>query len=237
MKLRITTVLFFAFVFFLSACKGPCVKGSGNVIINNRLLTHFNELELSGAYTVELTQDSMQKVEVIADDNIQEYIKTTVSGDRLSVYNDKNFCINDKVIVKIHLKELTNVEVSGAVDVKMMNQFTVDHLNFKSSGATNSILNVNTKSIDAKISGAGKIEFKGQTADCNIAISGAAKIRAFSLITNKCTIDISGAGDTEVNVLSELNVSASGASKVRYKGNPAKINKQAQGASSVEKAE
>ncbi|MCO4294633.1 DUF2807 domain-containing protein [Solitalea sp. MAHUQ-68] len=236
MKFKSYFVLLALLVVVFSSCKRMCIVGSGNVITKERVLTHFTGLDVSGAYSVELTQDSVQKVEIIADDNLHPQILTSVNGNVLKIHNKKDFCVTHSIVVKIHMKDLSKVDASGAVNVKMMNQFKINELLFTSSGATESELNLNANKLVTKISGAGKVSFSGQAAEHSIDISGAGKIRAYDMVTNKCTIDVSGASDSEVNVLSELIVSASGASKVRYKGTPAKVVDNASGASSVEKA-
>lgn len=237
MKLKITFAILFVTILGLSACNKICVKGSGNVVTKERVLTHFNELDMSGGYKVELTQDSVQKVEIITDDNLQDHVKTTVNGDKLVVKSDKNLCPSGSILVKIHIKELSKLEASGAVDVKTTNVFKQPSFELKTSGATESDLMMNVNTLSTRISGAGKITLRGQAAEYDIKISGAGKIKAFDLVANKCTVDISGAGDSEVNVLSELNVSASGASKVSYKGSPTKVVENSSGASSVKKVE
>lgn len=213
------------------------MKGSGNVVTKERVLTHFKELDMSGAFKLELTQDSVQKVEIITDDNLQDYVKTTVNGDRLVIKSEKNLCATKNVLIRIHVNELSKIEASGAVDVKTTNEFKQPSFELKSSGATESDLMMNVNTLSTRISGAGKIALRGQAAELNIKISGAGKIKAFDLVANKCVVDVSGAADSEVNVLSELNVSASGASKVSYKGAPAKVVENSSGASSVKKVE
>ncbi|POY35946.1 hypothetical protein C3K47_12100 [Solitalea longa] len=237
MKFKTCLILLSFIALLSSSCKRICVSGSGNMVTQERVLTHFTDLDVSGAYTLELTQDSMQKVEIVADDNLQEHILTSVNGNTLKIHNKKNFCVSHALVVKIHVKDLSKIDISGAVNVKMLNQFKLNHLIFKTSGATESEMNLNANVVDTQISGAGKVTYRGQAAEQSIEISGAGKIRSFELVTNKCLINVSGASDAEVNVLSELNVSASGASKVRYKGTPEKVVDNASGASSVERVE
>jgi len=50
-------------------------------------------------------------------------------------------------------------------------------------------------------------------------------------------ISTSGAGNCEINVLHSLNVSSSGASEVKYKGNPSSVNNDKSGASTLQKVD
>ena len=74
---------------------------------------------------------------------------------------------------------------------------------------------------DASISGVGKIvTCKGQQESFNITISGAGTVESFDLITNNCSIVISGTGNCNVYANKKLNVTIAGVGKISYKGHP-----------------
>ena len=69
---------------FASGCReiaGRRVRGSGNIITENRNESGFNSIDVSGAIDVYVKQDSTTSVKVEADDNILEYIE--VHTDRI----------------------------------------------------------------------------------------------------------------------------------------------------------
>ena len=71
----IKTALLLVFALTLSFITISCVngftfeKGNGNITKQDRAVSHFNSMEVSGGYTIYLKQDSTQSLAVEADDN------------------------------------------------------------------------------------------------------------------------------------------------------------------------
>ncbi len=66
-------------------------------------------------------------------------------------------------------------------------------------------------------------------------LTGSGKVLAANLETDKCDIRISGSGDVEINVKSELEANISGSGSVSYKGNPNHVNSHASGSGHIHK--
>ena len=80
-----------------------------------------------------------------------------------------------------------------------------------------------------------KIQASGTANEVKTNISGSGKVLAANLETNKCEVRISGSGDVEINVKSELDANISGSGSVSYKGNPSHVNSHASGSGHVRK--
>ena len=87
--------------------------------------------------------------------------------------------------------------------------------------------------IDVKLSGASHSTFAGASKQLAIECSGASHINAARLTAKTVTADLSGASTAHVNATEELEAEASGASTLRYVGQPAKLDKEISGASTV----
>ena len=71
------------------------------------------------------------------------------------------------------------------------------------------------------ITGAADFELSGSRQEVlDIHITGTGNVNAFPLEVVNCTIQISGAGNCEVNVTNSLDVYVSGVGNIFYKGNP-----------------
>jgi Putative auto-transporter adhesin, head GIN domain len=66
-------------------------------------------------------------------------------------------------------------------------------------------------------------------------ISGSGKVYASNLEADKCDVRISGSGDVEINVKSDLDANISGSGSVTYKGNPSHVNSHSSGSGKVRK--
>ena len=69
----------------------------------------------------------------------------------------------------------------------------------------------------------------------NIEASGASEINAFGLVSQDLKADISGASTLNITINKTLDVVASGASTVNYRGNGKVVSEDVSGASGINK--
>lgn len=193
---------------FGSAIKGSAVAGS-----EVRDLRGFSGVDVGGIFQVEVTAGKDFSVEVEADDNLLQYIKTDVEEGVLKIETTERINSHTPMRIRISAPDIESVSASGACKVSL-------------AGVRNSALNVDT-------SGASKIKVAGETEALNIEISGASNIDAESLKAQTATVDASGASNVNLFVTERLTSDASGASKIAYSGNPKSVEKKTSGVSSV----
>jgi len=220
---------------FLSSCRLNCVHGSGNKSSETRKMSDFTKIDISGAYKVTLKQDSSFSLTVNADDNLLKYIKTEVTDGKLKIYNKKSICNSGTMTVTLGVRDLKSIEASGAVEVMSDGKIVVQDLKFDLSGATKINMDLNAANVTTEGSGATRITLTGQASKHSVDLSGAGKINALDFVVGDYNIETSGATKCEINVLNSLNIHTSGASSIRYRGNPKTINNDKSGASSVNK--
>ncbi len=189
------------------------VQGSGSIQTEKRNLSEFNAIEVGGAVEVEVVAQKDFSVEVEADDNLLQFIKTEVNGDTLVIKTDKRFSTRNPVRVRISAPDIENLEVSGASKL--------------------SLVNLKNDSLRVDSSGASKIKVDGETKNLSVELSGASRLDAENLKTENADIDASGASNANVFVSDGLKADLSGASSVVYSGNPKSVDKKTSGASSV----
>jgi len=219
----------------LPACRFNCVHGSGHMVSDDRKVSDFSKISISGDYKVVLKQDSSMSLKITADDNLLKYIKTEVNGGRLHIYSKRNLCNNGQMTINIGIRNLEELKASGAVEVESDGNIHTQDLHFKLSGATKITMDLNAANVTTSSSGATELNLKGQATSHDIDLSGVGHVYAFDFVVGSCDIQTSGAGHCEVNVLNSLSVHSSGASEVRYRGNPSNVTNDKSGASSVEK--
>ncbi len=217
-----------------SSCRFNCVHGSGNVKSEDRKGGDFSRINISGAFKVVIKQDSSMSVKITADDNLLKYIKTEVSDGKLRIYTKRNICKSKEMLVNIGIRNLEELKASGAVEVEGDGKIITSDLHLRLAGVTKITMDLNAANVTTHGSGVTELNLRGQATSHDIETSGSGKVHAFDFVVSKCDIQTSGMGHSEVNVLNTLNVHSSGASEVRYKGNPSVTNDKS-GASSVEK--
>jgi Putative auto-transporter adhesin, head GIN domain len=230
-------IMAFALLCTFSACRNNCIKGSGNENTENRKFGDFSRIEIQGAYTVNLKQDSSMGVSITGDDNLLKYIKTGVSDGKLHIYSKKNFCSKGAIVINIGIGKLESLSADGAVELKTGGKLNADNLKLSLSGANRITLDLNATNFSAEGSGANELFLSGQSAASKIKFTGSGKLHAFDFVVGDYDLGTTGASNCEINVLKTLKVSTMGASDIKYKGNPENIQNEKSGASKLTKVE
>ncbi len=186
------------------------VKGSGNVVTENREVRDFKAIDVSGVFNVEIVAQKEFSVQVEADDNLLPLIKTEVKNGVLEISTEKRIKSRTRMTVRISAPDIESIEASGATKV--------------------SAIELKNSSLKLDTSGASKISVAGETGSLNVDVSGASKIDAENLAAANVIVDASGASKVLVNVSGELRADCSGASSVTYSGTPTNIVKNTSGA-------
>jgi hypothetical protein len=201
----------------------------------DRSISGFTELEVSGAFEIVLTQGNTESLTIEADENIMGNIKTRITGNTLEIYT-KGTIRNYRVMrVYITFKQLESIDLSGAVKVTADQSLQFDRLDLDISGACIIEFDMEADRLDLDLSGASKLYLNGYANYMDADCSGSSKLMLSGLKTKRISFESSGASTAEFWVTESLDVESSGASNVRYKGNPATVNVENSGASSVKK--
>jgi len=239
MRKTIWLILFFPFA--LSSCHyfwGKRVRGNGVVKTEERSVSPFKNVEVSGAIKVYISQGDFKPIKIEGDENLLQYLEVEQQGDKISVRTKHGFNLDQSVDMKIYVTApvYNNIEVSGACDIIGLTKIdNPEELSLDASGVANIKMDVNAPKLSAEISGSGSINLKGQTKDVELGLSGAAEAHCYELLSENTKVDISGAGSAEVYASVKLNAEVSGAGNVSYKGNASDVSQKVSGAGSVNK--
>jgi len=198
-----------------------------------RTVGDFTGIKAGDAFNIKITQSDANSVKVSAPESVQAQIKTEVKEGILVISTEGNIKDVDDIEIVISIKSLTNLDVSGASDIKSENQLTCDKLNIITNGAGDIHLDLKANELKTDISGAGDVTLKGSTQLLDATVSGAGNLKASNLEANKIKAKVSGAGDAKVNAIQSIDADVSGAGSIIYKGNPVDRNVNISGAGSV----
>jgi hypothetical protein len=221
----------------LSSCHIGCIKGSGNKITQNRVITPFSKIDISGGFKINIKQDSSTNLTVMADENLMKYIRTQVNGNKLRIYTRKNFCSDGPITINLGVKNLEEIKASGAVALTSEGRINVQNLKLDFSGASKIDLDLSAADVKTDASGATDINLKGQAASHSVNLSGVGKLRAFDFVVGNYKIETSGSGNCQINVLKSLETNTSGVSNIEYRGNPSQVKENKSGASTLKKVQ
>lgn len=201
----------------------------------DRNVSGFTKLDVSGGFEIILTQGRSESLTIEADENVLSKIKTNVTGNTLEIYSKGIIRNYSKIRIYLTFKQLESIDLSGAVKLIADQSLQFDRLEFDISGACSIELDMEADRLELDLSGASKLRLNGYTNHLEADCSGSSKLLLAGLKTKTISLDSSGATTAEFWVTESLDVESSGASSVRYKGNPKSVNVVNSGASSVKK--
>lgn len=232
--IRAMLVLFIAGL-ALTACYSPVaprlVKGSGNIVVEERNVSGFDRILVSGAGRVIVTQGDSESLTIETDDNLMRYIETKVEGDTLEIGFTEGTVLSaggggralepsEGIIFRIEVIDLSAVTLSGAARFEM-EKLKASDLDILLSGAGDiQMADLNSSHLNVQVSGAGDVSLAGKVESQDIRLSGLGKYGAFDLESQDASVTISGAGGADLWATETLNVVISGAGDVKYYGDP-----------------
>jgi hypothetical protein len=212
------------------------IAGSGHTVAKPFDLAGFSKLSAGNAFQVTVAQGTAFSVVVTIDDNLVEHLDVAKSGDTLRVRLKPNMGVRNATLkAQITMPELTGLDLSGATHTTLAGFSSEKPLTVGLSGASH--LHGDLKSGDARfhLSGASELELRGSASKLNVSASGASHVRLDQFSSKDATVDASGASHVSINAADKLEAEASGASQVRYLGQPQVLKSRASGASSIRK--
>ncbi|MGZ5246011.1 MAG: head GIN domain-containing protein [Flavitalea sp.] len=204
-----------------------------------RDLKGFHAIKVSHAFDVYISQGDEEGVVVSAKTKeFRDLITTSVENGVLKIgYGERGWkgSGNRQLKVYISVKELDQLNASGACDLVITGTLKAKDLMVDLSGASDLKGNIEAEFLNAEISGASDVTISGKVDGLKIEANGASDFKGYDLIAEKCEAKASGASDIKITVNKELNAEASGASGVSYKGAGVIRDIKSSGASSISK--
>lgn len=208
---------------------GPSIVGSGNVVVEERSLTAFDQIETNGSFNVIISQGPDQIVEVEGDDNILSIISTRVRGGELEIRNTKNYRSNNQVTLYITIPVISSIQLLGSGSVFGETIITGDLLDVELNGSGNVDLELDYIKLEVECKGAGNFQMYGSTSQQEVEIAGSGNYDARQLNSENCKIKIAGSGNGEVTVDNILEAEINGSGNITYFGNPAFVESNIHG--------
>ncbi len=198
----------------------PKIEGSGKIITRDVPVQGFDQLDITGVFSVHLTQGNAEGVKIEADDNLQDLFEVKNEGSKLivSMKKDTRFESKKKLKVYVSFKSIKSMDLKTVGDVSSEKSMSFEDLKLenKSVGSLNFKLTANTLNVDNK--SVGDVTLSGKAQSAIIKNKSVGSINAGSFVVQTMEIDNNGVGSAEVNAEKELKVKDSFLGKVTNKG-------------------
>ena len=223
-------------VILLTACQFNGVKGSGNVVTENRTVNTFTKIKVDKGLDVVLEQSDETSITVIADDNLQKHIKTTVENGVLTITSDINNYINvesKEIIVKA--PHIESIDICCGVNFNAKNTIKNNTIALKSSSGSSMNIAIETEKATCETSSGSNIKVYGKAIAMEAASSSGSTIDAEKLLSNDIIASASSGSIIEIYPLVSLNADASSGGVINYHNVPKNINKKSSSGGSISK--
>ncbi|MCX7743850.1 MAG: DUF2807 domain-containing protein [Flavobacteriales bacterium] len=208
----------------LTSCGFLCdIKGNGNLITVERTLTNsFTGVRLESEANVSIISDTIQRVVVFADENIEERILTSVENNTLIIRVDENQSIcNATMEVRVYTPSvIQSIQNTSSGKIETMQTMSQPQIALKNSGSGIIDISADANILSTLNTGLGKIIVQGMANYLDVTNTGSGHTECFDLIAQLADVLNTGSGHSKVNVMDTLNVTLTGSGNVYYKGNP-----------------
>jgi hypothetical protein len=236
-KLQMTSALLFTLLFLgITSCgilqQTVAPLDSKEKVYN---VKDFDYLDMGNSFHINVLKSSNFNVKVTGDSRDIDDLIVEERNGTLKIYFRNNWAIRRyRLDIDIEMPTLKGVDFSGASTSSVKGFDNSTAMKILLSGASKGVFLTSAKTYDIDLSGASTLEIEGKSQKIYGEMSGASTLNAFSTDVEEASLNLSGASSGRVSVAQQLKVRASGASKVRYRGN-AKVDSDLSGSSQVVK--
>jgi hypothetical protein len=208
-------------------------KGSGNVITEERSVSGFDKLDLSGIGDVTLIQGDKEALTIEAEDNIIKHITTEVRNGTLYISFDRKAILPTKSIkFSLTMRSIRGLDTKGVSDITAASIVT-DELEIGISGTGNiNLEKLTADRLTVNVSGAGNFQAEGVVNSQKVSLSGAGNYEGEDLQSKTAEVTITGIGRITLWTTDNLDVTISGTGGVDYYGTP-QITQQISGVGKI----
>ncbi|GGD17069.1 head GIN domain-containing protein [Hyunsoonleella pacifica] len=201
MKTHYLFYFVFTFCITLTSCSIDDIKASNNIVTEERVLSDFNEIDISSDIEVVVKQGPSQSVKVTTSDNIQDNVTTRVNNGKLTARLTGNIRRLDVLRIEIVIPTISSLRMSA-----------------DSFGTLSGFENLD--SFRLNVSSDAFITLSGTANSMNIDASSDARIEGFDFETKTCNINCSSDATVSITCTDALSGSVSSDGIIFYKGNP-----------------
>jgi len=234
------TTLFLTGIIFYSCDSITNIIPSDDVSTQQHTYSDYDRLETESAFTIYVEfSDTEESIEIEANDNLHQYIEVKKDGSALKIGFRDNISIKGSATLNAYVttNSVTGYAASGASRIFVDNELSAEDVSIFLSGASQFNGELFVVNLNGELSGASLIKITGEADASNITASGASSVSDFGFSSEYLNTSLSGASNVSMNVTDKMDVQASGASMVRYKGSGTINSQSLSGGSQIVKVD
>jgi hypothetical protein len=198
----------------------PKIEGSGNIITKTVNVQPFDQIDVSGVFSLKLSQGNKEEVKIEADDNLQDLFEVKNDGSKLTIKMKKESNFNSKKGLKVYIsfKKLKSMDLQTVGNVSSEESMSFDDLKIGNKSVGQIDLKLTAQSLNIYSTSVGDVKLNGKADNAVIRSKGVGSLDAANFVVQKMDIDMSGVGSARVNAEKELKIKDSFLGRVSNKG-------------------
>jgi hypothetical protein len=242
MKTKAILLAILGFGIIFTSCQDDdlYVVPSNKITTVDVSVSNFNKLNVSDMFKVYVNfSETEESVQVEANDNVHQLININQQGDHLNIALYENTEISGTPVLNVYIKtaSLERIQAMGASNIEFQNLLITNVLEIDLEGACVFKGQLEVDELLANLLGASEMDISGNTKLLDIGAEGASILTGFNFVTNNLEANLNGASNISLTVNQKLDVRASGASNVYYKGSGAIENQNLSDTSKIIKVD
>ena len=255
---RIALAVALALVIISVTLLAGCIRvdiadDSGPAVTRVYDMTGFTGIEAGYAFKVDITRSETYGISITINEKIADRLTVTKIGDTLKIgLKEPVWNVHSRPLVTITLPDLRRLELSGAAEGNVKGFKSSNDFDLEVSGASNLDIDMEAGGFkanvsgasrlsgylkagrsDIEVSGASRITLTGSGGDTKIDVSGASQANLENYTVANAYVELSGAGQADMNIIGRLDADLSGASHLEYSGKPVLGRLETSGGSSI----
>ncbi|TRO66739.1 GIN domain-containing protein [Christiangramia sabulilitoris] len=190
------------------------IKGSRNVKTEQYDLSSFHSIEASGEFKIEILRGSRPQVEIKADDNLHDFIKTDVVDGILYIKPFKEFAREKSQELKItYADTLKRIMLEGKVEFSSLQDLNLEDFRLETSGDSKAYITLKAKNFDLIHRDGAKAELNITSENVNFQLNQSSDLKAL-VNASIFNVDIYEKASARIEgEITELNLRADQSSK------------------------
>ena len=209
------------------------VAGSGVTATDERALAGLADVrrvEADGTLDVEVRVDPAADAAVVveADDNLLPLVRTTVSGDRLTVTTRGSYQSRGPLRVRVTLPRLTRFEHSGTGSASISG-VAGESFALVADGTGDVTADADVATLTVRTTGTGTARLSGRAATAALEHDGTGTLDAADLRAGSVRVRLTGTGDAVARAAESADLALDGVGTITLLGDPPAVRSRDDG--------
>lgn len=222
----------------LTSCDHESIRASDEVSSLDYAIPEYSTLKVSNAFNTYVTfSDTEESVRIEANENLHDRIIVKRDGNALIIKLKSLTSVRGNATLNAYIvtKDISNFDIAGASKLTLENVWNGNNGRIELSGASNFNGEVAVDRLNLDMTGASSLDLYGTASALDADLAGSSDIRDFDLTVKDLKMDMSGASEAYLSISESIDIQASGASSLKFKGDAKITYKRLSGASEIVK--